>query len=122
MAADQVDGVIYFEAYQCLGEVVHRFVGLADGHEYLAIAVAEGLARGFVLELAFDRRAVVDERVLPEEVATFFGGFLKERRVLGDTNRHLAVDDGAITLLGRPPGERVAFEYKSSENLAVVGD
>ena len=75
--------------------------------------IPKGFAHGFVFGFVFDELAVVDEAVLAEEVAFFFGGFFEEGRVLGCADGHLAVDDGAVAFLGESPGERGSFVDES---------
>ena len=77
VAAYQVDGLIDAQVDEGLGEVVHGLVGLADGDEYLAGTVAEGLAHGFVLEFTFHQGATVNQRVLAEEVAALLSSFFE---------------------------------------------
>lgn len=121
VAAYQVDGLIDAQVDEGLGEVVHGLVGLADGDEDLAVAVAQRLAHGLVLELTFDQGTAVHQRVLAEEIAFLFGGLFEKRRVFGGADGDFPADDGAVTFLRQPPGQRLAFQDEGAEDFAVVG-
>ena len=119
-AAYQVDGVGDAEVLEGLGEVVERLVreGL-DDHDF-AVAVAQRAAYRFVFGFVVDQFAVVDERILAEEVAAGLGSPLEERGVFGHAYGDGVVYDGTVADFGFAPGQGFALEHEGAHDFTVV--
>lgn len=101
--SDKIDSLFCTQIDQSLRKVVERLFREAFDHEYLVLPIAYRTTHRFIFGLILDQYAVFYQWILPKKVATSFGCLLKQRRIVCNSNRNLAVNRCAESLLRKPP-------------------
>ena len=111
---NKVNSLVNTHISQSLRIIVEGLLGESLDHKDDASHITNTATNGLSLRFIKHRNAIINQRILTEEITSTLSGLLKQGRVRSHTNGNLAIDRGTIASLGQSPCLRLALENKGT--------